>query len=93
MKDKIINMLMNRPDWFNHEGYYRVLVIVRFLLFVPIVLWAGACIVLWSPPGEFAEGLTYCAMGIALAFGVIFVLNFLLRVVGWVVVGFKQDKV
>lgn len=93
MKDKIINMLMNRPDWFNHEGYYRILVIVRFLLFVPIVLWAGACIVFGMMAGKLVEGLAYCAMGLALALGVIFMLNFLLRVVGWVVVGFKQDKV
>lgn len=92
MKDKIINLLMNRPDWLNHEGYYRILVIVRFLLFVPIVLWAGACIVFGAMAGKLVEGIAYCVMGFALAFGVIFVFNLLLRVVGWVVAGFTESK-
>lgn len=56
MKDKVINMLMNRPDWVNHEGYWRILVIVRFLLFVPIALWAVTCIVFGAMAGKPFEG-------------------------------------
>ncbi|MFW2575126.1 MULTISPECIES: hypothetical protein [Serratia] len=90
MKDKIINMLMNRPDCVNHEGYWRILVIVRFLLFVPIALWAAACIIFGVMAGKPLEGIVYSAMGFALAIGVILVLNLLLRVIGWVVDGFKK---
>ncbi len=89
MKDIIINMLMNRPGWLKHEGYWRILVVVRFLLFVPIVLWAGACIVFGVMAGKLVEGMGYCVMGVALAFSIIFILNLLLRTVGWVVSGFK----
>ncbi|MGQ6114989.1 hypothetical protein [Serratia nevei] len=92
MKDKVINMLMNRPDWVNHEGYWRILVIVRFLLFVPIALWAVTCIVFGAMAGKPFEGVVYSAMGFALAIGVVLVLNLLLRVVGWIVEGFKESK-
>ena len=89
MKDNIINMLMNRPSWLKHEGYWRILVAVRFLLFVSVMLWAGACIVFGVMAGKLVEGIGYCVMGVALAFAIIFMFNLVLRAVGWVVSGFK----
>lgn len=89
MNNRTINMFMNRPDWVTQEGYWRILVIVRFLLFVPIMLWAGACIYFGFEAGKPSEGIAYCVMGVLLAFCTIFVFNFLVRLVGWVVLGFR----
>lgn len=90
--DRLLAILMGRPDGLNHEGYWRILIIVRFLLFVPIALWASICIVGGVILGKSAEGIVYGMFGFALAFGVVWGLNLLIRLVGWVVAGFKEDK-
>jgi hypothetical protein len=87
---------MNRPDWLNHEGYYRILVIVRFLLFVPTLLWGGIVALtgvyytVGGSPDFGAERLYVGSIFIIISFVVVILLNLLLRVVGWVVAGFKE---
>ncbi|MFA1240976.1 hypothetical protein ACCC84_21950 [Serratia odorifera] len=97
MKDKIISMFMNRPSWFNHEGYWRILVIVRFLLFVPILLWGSILAVrgIYNTVTDSYIGVEWIYAGIFLivtSFVLVILLNLLLRVVGWVVAGFTESK-
>ena len=90
MKENVKSMFINRPHWCQHEGYWRLLVVVRFLLFIPTMLWAVMCIWFGIMAGDLLSGLGYCLLGTALAFCLVLLFNFLVGVVGWVVSGFKN---
>lgn len=88
------NYLFKRPEWFKHEGYWRLAQVFRigptFIFLAISVFCAGAIIVfLWQGrvAGDAAElALSWFAGAVAY----VVVMHWLIRLIVWITDGFKE---
>ncbi|WP_124182820.1 hypothetical protein [Pseudomonas aeruginosa] len=78
------SFLFKRPEWFSHEGYWRVSQIFR--IGVPALLFCLAVLMLFSPSESermFGPFLFSCAAVVSIV-----IIHFALQLIVWVVEGF-----
>jgi membrane protein YdbS with pleckstrin-like domain len=85
------NFLFKRPDWFKHEGYWRLAQVFRlglaamFLVFAVVSLGAG--VVAYRSSGFFELGFVWAVTAVCSVVAV----HWLLRLIVWVIEGFRGE--
>lgn len=89
------NFLFNRPDWFKHEGYWRLTQVLRLGPTFVLLAISALCLALsfYKSGSGREDGLEVFGFAVAwLAGAVVYVvaMHWLVRLVIWITEGFKQ---
>lgn len=91
------SFLFKRPDWFKHEGYWRLAQVFRiglsfFVLAIGIFALGAGVLLLMQGKIHGLEvmliGLVYFAGAVAC----VIVLHWLIRLIVWITDGFKEER-
>jgi membrane protein YdbS with pleckstrin-like domain len=92
--DMLRNFLFKRPDWFKHEGYWRLAQVFRIGPATAFLLYGLICLVytLFVPLSGYGFGDQVAVVAVWLGVSVVSLvsIHFLVRLIVWIREGFKE---